>query len=48
MVLSTHVNVKGMSKKDENALQMGCLAHWPPSAFAQLGLFATTVGRLAH
>ena len=33
---------------DENALQMGCLAHWPPSAFAQFGLFATTVGRLTH
>ena len=31
-----------------NALQMGCLAHWPPSAFAQFGLFTTTMGRLTH
>ena len=31
-----------------NALQMGCLAHWPPSAFVQFGLFTTTMGRLTH
>ena len=31
-----------------NTLQMGCLAHWPPSAFGQFGLFTTTVGRLTH
>ena len=31
-----------------NALQMDCLAHWPPSAFAQFGLFTTTMGRLTH
>ena len=26
---------------------MGCLAHWPPSTFAQFGLFTTTLGCLA-
>ena len=26
----------------------GYLAHWPPSAFAQFGLFTTTMGRLTH
>ena len=31
-----------------NALQMACLAHWPPSAFAQFALFTTTMGRLTH
>ena len=36
MVLGTYVNVKGMTMQDMNALQMGCLAHWPPSAFARL------------
>ena len=30
------------------ALQMDCLAHWQPSAFAQIGLFTTTMGRLTH
>ena len=48
MVFSTYVNVKGMTKYDMNALQMGCLAHWQPSAFAQFSLFTTTVGRLTH
>ena len=48
MVLGAYVNVKGMTKQDMNALKMGCLAHCPPSAFAQFGLFTTTIGRLTH
>ena len=31
-----------------NALQMGCLTHWPLSAFAQFGLFMTTMGGLTR
>ena len=31
-----------------NDITNGCLAHWPPNAFAQFGLFTTTIGRLTH
>ena len=49
MVLGTYVNVKGLTKYVRyECITNDCLAHWPPSAFAQFGLFTTTIGRLTH
>ena len=49
-----HVNVKGLTKGCKRldkviyeCITNGCLAHWPPSAFAQFGLFTSTFAKFS-